>query len=84
MHKKFTEEYFKKNNVLAEDASKELLEAYAKTSSETWQKLLGISGAPQPANGANAWIKGNWNRILPSLPGTGDDLAQLASRVQAG
>jgi 2-polyprenyl-6-methoxyphenol hydroxylase-like FAD-dependent oxidoreductase len=66
------------------EGNEELLEAYAKTSSETWQKLLGISGAPQPGNGANAWIKGNWNRILPSLPGTGDDLAQLASRVQAG
>jgi 2-polyprenyl-6-methoxyphenol hydroxylase-like FAD-dependent oxidoreductase len=65
------------------EGNEELLAAYAKASFETWQKMLGLSGGAQPPNDANAWIKANWNRILPSLPATGDDLAKVAARVQA-
>ena len=90
------------------EGDEQLLATYAQNSLETWQKMLGISGAaPPPKNGnawtkdsgtlpyvgafsvappkgSDAWLKANWNRILPSLPATGDDLARAALHVQAG
>jgi len=65
------------------DGNEELLAAYAKASLESWHKMLGISGETEPANTATDWIKSNWNRILPSLPGTAEQLPGLAGRIQA-
>jgi 2-polyprenyl-6-methoxyphenol hydroxylase-like FAD-dependent oxidoreductase len=59
-----------------------LLAAYAQTSLETWQRMLGLTGAVPTPGSANPWIKANWNRILPSLPATGEGLAKTATRVQ--
>jgi 2-polyprenyl-6-methoxyphenol hydroxylase-like FAD-dependent oxidoreductase len=66
------------------DGDEQLLTAYAKTSLETWQQMLGITGGAMPPTSANAWIKSNWNRILPCLPATGNDLPKAVARIQPG
>lgn len=47
-----------------------------------WQHLLGLKGPLIAADGAEDWIKRRASRILPCLPSSGDDLAQLLTQLR--
>jgi hypothetical protein len=57
------------------------LDAYAEVCAGTWRQLLGREALLQPGEAPSAWILGHAERILPCLPGSGDDLAQMARQL---
>jgi len=67
--------------VLRKDAPLESLHAYEQHRVDEWTQLLGLSRAFNPGNQASPWVKEHWPRILPCLPGSGEDLAHLAAQL---
>ncbi len=62
-------------------ASTSLLDAYAAERHAEWQKLLGVTAAITPGEGASAWARGQAARLLPCLPGSGKSLDALAAQL---
>ena len=71
-------------NILHARGSMDLLDRYQLQHRSLWQKQLGLTGGPVAQNGANAWVKDHWTKILPCLPACGADLTALASQVGLG
>jgi 2-polyprenyl-6-methoxyphenol hydroxylase-like FAD-dependent oxidoreductase len=46
-----------------------------------WRRLLGIEGALRPAAGAAPWVRQNAARIVPCIPGGGEQLLALAAQI---
>jgi 2-polyprenyl-6-methoxyphenol hydroxylase-like FAD-dependent oxidoreductase len=67
--------------ILREGAPLESLEDYSTRHLAQWRQLLGIDGGLAPSDGAQPWAKQHCSRILPCIPATGDDLANLAAQV---
>ena len=57
------------------------LDVYNRERQIEWQRLLGLSGGLKARANTNAWVSERCARILPCLPGAGDDLARLAAQL---
>jgi 2-polyprenyl-6-methoxyphenol hydroxylase-like FAD-dependent oxidoreductase len=58
-----------------------LLEAYGRERLAAWRFLLGRQGALRPGAGASPFVAKNAARLLPCIPGTGEDLGALAGQL---
>jgi 2-polyprenyl-6-methoxyphenol hydroxylase-like FAD-dependent oxidoreductase len=62
-------------------ASMSLLEAYDTERRVEWKKLLGVTAALEPTDGASAWLREHAAKLLPCLPGSGNALPALAAQL---
>jgi hypothetical protein len=46
-----------------------------------WQQLLGTEGGLRPRPQTSDWVRRRAGRLLPCLPGCGDELAGLANQL---
>jgi 2-polyprenyl-6-methoxyphenol hydroxylase-like FAD-dependent oxidoreductase len=67
--------------ILREGAPLESLEDYNTRHLDEWRRLLGIDGGLAPSDGAQPWAQQHCSKILPCIPATGDDLANLAAQI---
>jgi 2-polyprenyl-6-methoxyphenol hydroxylase-like FAD-dependent oxidoreductase len=67
--------------IVRDGAPLEELERYGSDRVTEWRELLGLSGGLEPASGAGDWIRKRAGRILPCLPASGPELAQLAGQL---
>jgi 2-polyprenyl-6-methoxyphenol hydroxylase-like FAD-dependent oxidoreductase len=69
------------SDVLEEKAPLGHLERYDNQCRTEWQQLLGLGkkGAPRP--GTANWVRERTTRLLPCIPGAGEDLVQLAAQL---
>jgi 2-polyprenyl-6-methoxyphenol hydroxylase-like FAD-dependent oxidoreductase len=67
--------------VLLEDAPPALLEDYNGQWQAEWGRLLGLSGGLRPGSGTGDWVRRRLSRLLPCLPGSGQDLVFLANQL---
>lgn len=67
--------------ILREGAPLDLMEAYSVGFLKQWRQLLAIDGGLAPGGRAQAWARQHCQRILPCIPATGDDLANLAAQI---
>lgn len=67
--------------IVRQGAAPDLLGAYQDRSREEWLRLLGLKRILRAGAQADAWMKERCARVLPCLPGCGDDLGRLASQV---
>ena len=67
--------------ILRQNGSMDLLEAYDRSRRNEWQHLLGVKGGLRPRNGVAPWVKERSSRILPCVPGSGEDLARLVNQL---
>jgi 2-polyprenyl-6-methoxyphenol hydroxylase-like FAD-dependent oxidoreductase len=68
--------------VLRENAPMETLADYDRQCRKRWSRLLGMGGDPAPSPESDAWVRQRAARLLPCLPGTGDDLVGLARQLK--
>ena len=68
--------------ILREDAPLSLLDDYNRHCREQWSQLLGISGGLKAKPESEAWACERAARILPCLPGSDDELKELARQLQ--
>ena len=57
------------------------LEGYARGTEAEWRRLLGLERRFRPGAVTPPWIRKNWDRILPALPGHREDLDRLAGAL---
>jgi len=67
--------------ILREGASLDSLEDYNQRHLNQWRQLLGMDGGLAPSDQAPPWAKQHCSTILPCIPATGEDLANLAAQV---
>jgi 2-polyprenyl-6-methoxyphenol hydroxylase-like FAD-dependent oxidoreductase len=67
--------------ILRADGAPTLLEEFARTTHETWQRLLGGGRALRALPGADPWVRQAAARILGCVPASGDDLEPLIKQI---
>ena len=67
--------------ILREDYPPELLESYETGRRHEWRQLLGARGKPEPGPATDPWVRKHAARILPCVPGSGDDLVLLLRQL---
>ncbi len=67
--------------ILREQGPRKGLEAYNREFGSQWRELLGLTGGLTALNGTAPWVRERSTRLLPCLPGLGDDLASLARQL---
>ncbi|HET9209030.1 MAG TPA: FAD-dependent monooxygenase [Thermoanaerobaculia bacterium] len=67
--------------ILREDYPPDLLESYDATHRHEWRQLLGARGKPEPGPSTDPWVRKHAARILPCVPGSGDDLILLLRQL---
>ena len=70
--------------LLRENASPNLLQTYNQARQDEWRRLLGLTGGLKTRSGASAWVGERRARLLPCLPGVGEDITRLASQLGLG
>jgi len=71
--------------ILQQQALPELLATgYGQEQTNEWRRSLGFQGGLQGQKEATAWVREHAQRLLPCLPGGGDDLSQLAAQIHLG
>lgn len=69
--------------ILREQAPPELLgTGYGQEQTNEWRRLLGIKGGLKARPDADEWVKERAARLLPCLPGCGEDLSRLAAQLK--
>jgi len=58
-----------------------LLEAYNRERLAMWRSLLGLSADLTSGPQTDPWVRDRADRLLPCIPASGDDLAQLLAQV---
>ena len=58
-----------------------VLEAYNREWGDEWRRLLGLTGGLAARTGVEPWVRERSARLLPCLPGLGDELAVLSSQL---
>ncbi len=69
--------------ILKKEAPLELLEDYNRRRRGEWEKLLSVAPSLGSRDEASSWVKKHSDRILPCIPGSGDDLALLVNRLES-
>jgi 2-polyprenyl-6-methoxyphenol hydroxylase-like FAD-dependent oxidoreductase len=69
------------HKVLYENADLNLLQNYDRDSRDQWRGLLRLAGGLEPGANVSTWVRERCDRILPCLPGLGQDLALLARQL---
>jgi hypothetical protein len=64
-------------DILRKGASRELLEQYGRKRRTEWEQLLGKGCLTS----ANAWVETYKNRLIPCLPASGNDLAEIFAHL---
>jgi 2-polyprenyl-6-methoxyphenol hydroxylase-like FAD-dependent oxidoreductase len=67
--------------VLRGGGSRSLLDEYDRECQWEWARLMGLSGGFKAGATASDWVRRRLGRLLPCLPGSGEDLAPLASQL---
>lgn len=67
--------------ILREDYPPDLLESYDAACRHEWRQLLGARGRPEPGPSTDPWVRKHAARILPCVPGSGDDLILLLRQL---
>ncbi|HEY2289994.1 MAG TPA: FAD-dependent monooxygenase [Thermoanaerobaculia bacterium] len=67
--------------ILREDYPRDLLESYAAAHRHEWRQLLGARGKPEPGPSTDPWVRKHAARLLPCVPGSGDDLILLLRQL---
>lgn len=67
--------------VLLEGAPPERLANYGRRARTEWQLLLGLEGGLETTAETDPWVASHAERLLPSLPASGDGLAHLAHQL---
>ncbi len=67
---------------LREGGSIEPLQEYNRQRIAEWRTLLGLEGGLVPHDHTDAWIGQHCRQLLPCLPASGPDLAELAEQLQ--
>jgi 2-polyprenyl-6-methoxyphenol hydroxylase-like FAD-dependent oxidoreductase len=67
--------------ILREDYPPDLLESYDAAHRHEWRQLLGARGRPEPGPSTDPWVRKHAARILPCVPGSGDDLILLLRQL---
>jgi NADPH-dependent dioxygenase len=67
--------------ILREDYPPDLLESYDAEHRHEWRQLLGARGRPEPGPDTDPWVRKHAARILPCVPGSGDDLILLLRQL---
>jgi len=67
--------------IMREDGSMGLLKTYNRDQQNEWRQLLGLTGGLASRSETNSWVKEHRDRILPCLPGSGEDLLKLAPQL---
>ena len=57
------------------------LDEYGSTRLAEWRSLLGVDGSLMPGGKTDSWVSGVSERLLPCMPASGDDLAQLLAQL---
>ena len=70
--------------IVKEGAPSSTLADYHDAYHREWRQLLALDGGLVAGTGAEAWAREHNARILPCIPATGDELAQLARQVGLG
>jgi len=63
---------------LQDNADITSLENYTVQRLTEWRSLLGIAGGLRPGSTASSWVTEKCDRLLSCIPGSGEDLIQLA------
>jgi NADPH-dependent dioxygenase len=58
-----------------------LLQDYDREWQAEWGRLMGLSGGLKPRSNTGDWVRRRLARLLPCLPGSGEDLAYLANQL---
>ncbi|HEY4587889.1 MAG TPA: hypothetical protein VII86_01615, partial [Thermoanaerobaculia bacterium] len=67
--------------ILREDYPPELLESYDTGQRHEWRQLLGARGRPESRPATDPWVRKHAARILPCVPGSGNDLVLLLRQL---
>jgi 2-polyprenyl-6-methoxyphenol hydroxylase-like FAD-dependent oxidoreductase len=67
---------------LREEGPVDTLPAFESAQQNEWRQLLGQGGRIGAGGDADAWVRQRCARILPCLPGSGEDLARLAGQLR--
>jgi 2-polyprenyl-6-methoxyphenol hydroxylase-like FAD-dependent oxidoreductase len=67
--------------IVREQGSLELLQGYDREWCNEWRRLLGLTGGLTGRSGAELWIRERSARLLPCLPGLGNDLTALCNQL---
>ena len=67
--------------IIHDQKSLKPLEKYERQRRDEWRQLLGLEHSFKPNGHASPWVQKRAPRILSCLPGSGDDLKQLAKGV---
>jgi 2-polyprenyl-6-methoxyphenol hydroxylase-like FAD-dependent oxidoreductase len=67
--------------ILRGDATLASLQDYDLEWQAEWGRLMGLSGGPKPRSDAGDWVRRRLTRLLPCLPGSGEELAFLANQL---
>lgn len=67
--------------VLRNTAPRELLNRYNADRVAEWRFMLGSEGFLKASDKTDRWVSGIADRLLPCLPASGNDLAELASQL---
>jgi 2-polyprenyl-6-methoxyphenol hydroxylase-like FAD-dependent oxidoreductase len=69
-------------SILRENASPDRLTSFGRERQSQWRRQLGLSGGLQAGADTAPWVRAHSARLLPCLPGTETDLAQLAAQLK--
>ncbi|HEX6904253.1 MAG TPA: NAD(P)/FAD-dependent oxidoreductase [Thermoanaerobaculia bacterium] len=67
--------------ILDEDYPVKVLERYGADRREEWLGLLGIEGVFAAGERADPWVRENVSGIVPCVPASGEDLAELLGQI---
>ncbi len=69
--------------ILREQAAPELLATgYGQEQTHEWRRLLGLQGGLMPRADTDDWARRRAPRLLPCLPGCGEDLGRLSAQLK--
>ena len=68
--------------ILRENAPVETLAGYEREHRDQWRRTLGLAGGLKARSETDTWVRDRAARLLPCLPGTGEDLAMLAGQLK--
>jgi 2-polyprenyl-6-methoxyphenol hydroxylase-like FAD-dependent oxidoreductase len=57
------------------------LAGYESSCRTEWLELLGVAGGPSVTAEAPAWVQADPDRIIPCIPGSGEELGKLLSQI---
>jgi 2-polyprenyl-6-methoxyphenol hydroxylase-like FAD-dependent oxidoreductase len=66
---------------LHDDTGMTSMESYNAERLKEWRSLLGMTGGLRPGSTAPSWVAERCGRLLSCIPGSGEDLAQLAKQL---